>query len=107
MATIDDMLVKLTGMTDDQVAAAEKEAIEQFKGAIWIANAGPQLAAFHSKADLLLYGGQGGGGKTDLLAGLALTQHQRSLILRPQYTDLGSIIERFTSVAQTKSGHDD
>jgi hypothetical protein len=29
----------------------------------------PQFDAYHSKADLLLYGGAAGGGKTDLLIG--------------------------------------
>ena len=36
----------------------------------------PQVEAYNSKADLLLYGGAAGGGKTDLLIGLALTQHR-------------------------------
>jgi hypothetical protein len=35
----------------------------------------PQFDAYHSKADLLLYGGAAGGGKSDLLLGLALTAH--------------------------------
>jgi hypothetical protein len=37
----------------------------------------PQLAAYCSRADLLLYGGAAGGGKTDLLLGLATTAHHR------------------------------
>jgi hypothetical protein len=53
---------------------------------------------------LLLYGGQGGGGKTDLLAGLALTAHKRSLLLRPQYTDLGALVERVVAIAKTRKG---
>ena len=48
----------------------------------------PQVEAYHSKADLLLYGGAAGGGKTDLLIGLALTAHERSVIFRRAYVDL-------------------
>ena len=40
----------------------------------------PQSQAFRSEADILGYGGAAGGGKTDLICGLALTKHQRSII---------------------------
>jgi len=104
MGHLDEMLAKLDSMDPEAYAAAEAFAVETFKDEVWIANPGPQHEALISKADLLLYGGQGGGGKTDLLAGLALGQHQRSLILRPQYTDLSAIIERFTNIAGTTTG---
>ena len=35
----------------------------------------PQQQAFDSKADILLFGGAAGGGKSSLLIGLALTSH--------------------------------
>lgn len=54
----------------------------------------PQEVAYHSPADELLFGGQAGGGKSDLILGLAITQHQRSLILRRRATDLSAIISR-------------
>jgi len=43
---------------------------------------GPQAQAYGSLADVTGYGGAAGGGKTDLIAGLALTRHSRVLILR-------------------------
>ena len=46
----------------------------------WVPNPGPQTEAFFSKADEVFYGGQAGGGKTDLLLGLALTAHTKSLV---------------------------
>jgi hypothetical protein len=48
----------------------------------WSPNPGPQTQAFVCQADELFYGGQAGGGKTDLGLGLALIAHKRSLILR-------------------------
>jgi hypothetical protein len=39
----------------------------------WSPNPGPQAQAFACEADELFYGGQAGGGKTDLGLGLALT----------------------------------
>src|SRR5262245_16347251 len=61
----------------------------------WLPNPGPQTDAYYSAADVLLYGGQGGGGKSDLGLGLAFSgPHRRSLILRRKYTNLGGLIDR-------------
>jgi hypothetical protein len=46
---------------------------------------GPQVRAYDSLADELFYGGAGGGGKTDLVLGLAATKHKRSIIFRREY----------------------
>ena len=54
----------------------------------------PQRLALESDADELLFGGQAGGGKTDLLLGLAATQHKRSVIFRRVFPNLRAIIER-------------
>jgi hypothetical protein len=70
----------------------------------FVPNPGVQAAAFSHPAALMLYGGQGGGGKTGLLCGLALTQHTRSLIMRRQYTDLGDIIEDVLEFNGTRKG---
>src|SRR5882724_3612747 len=59
----------------------------------------PQVRAYYSPADLMLYGGGAGGGKTDLLVGLALTQHLRSVIFRRQAVDLRGIEERIIELA--------
>lgn len=56
---------------------------------------GAQTLAYHCPADELFYGGQPGGGKTDLILGLALTAHQRSLIIRRRALDLAAIKVRF------------
>lgn len=50
--------------------------------------------AYCSQADELFYGGAAGGGKTDLLLGLALTEHRKSIIFRREYPQLKDIIER-------------
>lgn len=50
--------------------------------------------ALESEADELLYGGAGGGGKTDLLIGTALTRHRRSIIFRREYPQTKAILDR-------------
>lgn len=101
---IEELLAKVQQLPPTEVAELRETVLAETKDAIWIPTLGPQATAFFCRADLLLFGGQGGGGKTDLLGGLALTQHQRSLIMRPQYTDLGSIIDRVVAIAGTSRG---
>lgn len=55
---------------------------------------GPQTQARDSLADELFYGGAGGGGKTALLAILALTLHQRSIIFRPTFKELREFVRQ-------------
>lgn len=63
---------------------ARQEALaimrERTAKSLWVPNPGPQTDAYICEADELFYGGQAGGGKTDLGLGLALTAHQRGLI---------------------------
>lgn len=63
-------------------------------GPSWTPLPGPQTLAMETQADELFYGGAAGGGKTDLLLGLAITQHWRSIIFRREYPQLKGIIDR-------------
>jgi hypothetical protein len=64
----------------------------------WSPLPGPQRTALESPADELFYGGAAGGGKTDLLLGLALTQHRSAIIFRREYKQLRGVIERSREV---------
>lgn len=59
----------------------------------FLPNPGPQTDAYHCKADILLYGGAAGGGKSGLILGLAATEHHSSLILRRETTQLDGLLE--------------
>ena len=65
--------------------------------ALWYPLPGPQVDAYLSPADELFYGGAAGGGKSDLVLGLAVTEHRRSVIFRREGVQLSGpagLIER-------------
>jgi hypothetical protein len=102
---LDDILARLNGL--DQKARQEVEALaaQATAGMKWLPNPGPQTEAYFHPADVLLYGGQGGGGKSDLGLGLAITAHRRSLILRRKYANLGSLTERALEIHGSRTGY--
>jgi hypothetical protein len=61
---------------------------------LWVPLPGPQQHAYDSPADELFFGGAAGPGKTQLLLGLAYTQHRRSIVFRREYSQLREIIEQ-------------
>jgi hypothetical protein len=67
---------------------------EEATAPLWTPQPGPQTMAYNSEADEVYYGGSAGGGKSDLLLGLAFTRHQRSLIFRREYPQLKALIDR-------------
>ncbi len=71
---------------------------------LWVPNPGPQTDAYFSEADILLYGGEAGGGKSSLLLGLALTAHKRSLLMRREFGDLRALIDDALAFNGTRSG---
>ena len=70
----------------------------------WRVQPGAQAQALESAADVTGYGGAAGGGKSDLIAGLALTRHRRSLILRRQKAQTDGIVQRIGEIMGTMVG---
>jgi hypothetical protein len=70
----------------------------------WVPNEGPQTEAYFSEAAVLLYGGEPGGGKSQLILGLAFNEHQRSLIMRRQYGDLDRLVEDALKIHGSREG---
>jgi hypothetical protein len=99
-----DILATLTKLPPDKMAEVSKQAIEATKHMKFIPNPGPQTDAYLSRADILLYGGAAGGGKTGLMVGLALNDHERSLIMRRHYTDLNGICDQLIKFAGARDG---
>ena len=102
---LDEILAKLNELPED--SRAEVLALAQKNKSVmkWAPNPGPQTEAFFSNADETFYGGQAGGGKTDLGVGLALTEHKRSLILRRINKDTLKIVTRFEEILGHRDGY--
>lgn len=88
MGAIDDVLDRLTALPENRRAELVEEVVDATSRMSWIPNPGPQTEAYLSLADILLYGGEPGGGKTQLLIGLAFNEQQYSLLMRRQYSDM-------------------
>lgn len=102
MSLLDEILQKLEGLPPEALLELEKERLKE--AAKWLPNPGAQTDAYLSPADVLLYGGAGGGGKSDLGLGLAFTQHRRSLVMRRRYANLSGLTERAIKINGSKQG---
>jgi hypothetical protein len=96
---------ELRSLPPAELEKALKDIAEATKGWKFIPSPGPQLQAYESKADVLLFGGEPGGGKSALALGLAFNKHQRSLIMRRQYTDLNALIEDMIKMNGGRQGY--
>lgn len=72
---------------------------------IWRAQVGRQSEAADSLAFVTGYGGSAGGGKSDLICGLAATEHKRSAIFRREKVQTEGIIQRLGEILGTTDGY--
>lgn len=99
---VDELLARINSLPEKARADLSAKAVKDMPA--WFPNAGPQSQAYFCKADILLYGGQGGGGKTDLGLGLAFSAHKRSLVLRRHYANLTGVIDRALKIHGSRNG---
>jgi hypothetical protein len=101
--TIEEIKAQLIALPQSQQFNVYKQTMKTIT-TCFIPSPGPQTTAYYSPADVLLYGGMSAGGKSALGIGLALTAHKKSLIMRPQYTELTDLIDKTLKFYGTRDG---
>lgn len=99
MSALEELLARVRGLPPAAREQLEQDASAATANLCWVPNVGPQTDAYFCEADELFYGGQAGGGKSDLLIGLSLTAHRETLILRRMSKDAKSLAKRARKVA--------
>jgi hypothetical protein len=100
--SVDEVRVALSNLSPDE--RVELQALLA-KGKSWVPLPGAQTEAYYSEADVTGYGGAAGGGKTDLACGLALVDHQRSIIYRREAAQLTAIVDRLEELLKSRGGY--
>ena len=102
---LDEILSRLGALPEPELKSVADLAHVQTADMAWIPNPGPQLDAYFCEADELFYGGQAGGGKSDLIIGLSLTAHLDSLVLRRVNDDAKDLARRAREIAGPDAGY--
>lgn len=100
ISQLEAVIASLTGEDRKQLEALVSIEVEK----PFLANSGPQTNALLSMADILLYGGQAGGGKTALEIGAYFAGHHSGLILRREAVQLDGLIEFCKEIGEPKYG---
>ena len=82
MGALEEIEAKLAKLPAAAKAKLSREVAEHRAAKPWIPNPGPQTDAYFSQADILLYGGRAGGGKTHLLIGWGANEADNGIIFR-------------------------
>ena len=99
-----ELLRRLKELPEGQRAQLDS-FLQMVNPAIWVPQDGPQLSAYNSPADIVFYGGSAGGGKTDLLLGLSLTEQEISIIFRRQGVQLMGLEGRMEKILGSRDGY--
>lgn len=82
MSALDEILERLSGVKPEDAKAVKDAAIEATRHMKWVPNPGPQTDAYQSQAQVMLYGGQAGGGKTHVELGWGINVAESGIIFR-------------------------
>jgi len=108
VTALDDLLKRYKALPPEDQEQLKKDALAATARMRWVPNPGPQTDAYFSKADLLYYGGSAGGGKSQLLLGLAVNEHRVSRLFRRQFKDIdgeGGLVPSLATILGSTAGY--
>lgn len=91
MSALAELVKSFDGLDEDSIQLAAERARQIIGDRLWTPNEGPQTDAYMSEADVTLYGGQAGGGKTHLELGWGVNEAQSGIIFRREATQLDGL----------------
>jgi hypothetical protein len=91
-------------LAPEEFAELEKELGRLAENTLFYPTPKQQMVV-ESQADVIGYGGAAGGGKSYLLCGLALTQHKRSAIVRPQKNQCLKFVNEIAKIMRGRDGY--
>lgn len=93
MSQLSEIIDALSALPEKARAEVVREAMTATKDMRFVPLPGPQTDAYLSDADVLLYGGSAGSGKSFLTVGLASQEHTRSIIFRRESSQTDGLQE--------------
>lgn len=104
LSAIDEWIQRSKRFRPGEREEIERDVLEATRHLVWVPNPGSQRQAFESEADETGFGGEAGPGKTDLLIGLSVTKHARSLILRRTNKEAVKLVDRYVEIIGHRKG---
>jgi len=83
---LDELIERIDQKPTAERRRIAKEVHEATRQYVWVPNPGPQTQAYLSEADIILYGGQAGGGKSNLELGWGINEASAGIIFRRELT---------------------
>lgn len=83
---LNELLERVQGKPEPVRRKIAQEVARATSHMVWVPNTGPQTEAYLSLADILLYGGQAGGGKSHLELGWGINESDAGIIFRRELT---------------------
>jgi hypothetical protein len=101
---LDEMLDRVESKVGPAKQRMIEEVHEQSRQFIWIPNPGPQTDAYLSEADIALFGGAAGGGKSQLLLGWSINEAQIGIIFRRELSQTDGLERDGKSIIGSLAG---
>jgi hypothetical protein len=95
---LDELLSKLDALPEEQREEVISDAVNATKDMKWMPNPGPQTDAYLSEADVMLYGGQAGGGKSHFELGWCVNNARSGIIFRRELTQTDGLEKEGKSI---------